>query len=600
MSSQTKRDGVIACGCALAVMAGILLCWPFGRIPIGDEFSYAFNALRLAQTGRMIYNGWSEPPVILQSAWGALLIRIFGFSFSALRMGVLPMAGACAALCYLLGRAAGLRRGLAVFASLALALSPMFVVSAIPFMTDIPSLAFILLCVLAMALSMQRVRETRHSQAIAWLIVALTAAIAGGLSRQTCWLPMLVLGPYAAWTHRRSGMYAIAALAAWLCAIAAMVIVTRWYNRQPATIPTRFNLIDVKILFVLTPHNLIVLLNLLLTTMLLSLPVAAMVAAAQVKHLWRIRATPFGVAAALALLILAGFLIADPHGGIEPWLPNVLARRGLLAEAELSGVAPLSRPFWVSAALSAATYAALALLAMESAAFGAQVRSFFRWLLSPKDGRYVAQSLALFAAAYLVSIFVRAAHIDWIMDRYAIPLLPCLSIPLLLRYQNAADPPSPRSCGPVMPVLGWFLLLVFGLYAIASCQSLCALDRAKMRAINALRAAGIPDNAIAAGVEWDHWIELRLSGRINNFLVHNPPWQKQFGETPSMRPRYRIEFSKEFNTVYSKFGDVDYFSLLPPFHRTILIDKFGPKWNSSSPRPPSPIGGDDYESYHKD
>lgn len=126
-----------------------LLTWPFAQLPFSDDWSYAFTARQLAQTSHLTYNGWATAAIIPQAYWGALIIRIFGFSFNALRIGTLPFAMAAAAICYLLARRAALAPGPAVLASMTMALGPMFLPLAASFMSDVPGLLFMLLSLYA-------------------------------------------------------------------------------------------------------------------------------------------------------------------------------------------------------------------------------------------------------------------------------------------------------------------------------------------------------------------------------------------------------------------------------------------------------------------
>src|SRR5580658_7821284 len=71
------RHGVL---CGLLVVVAVLACRPFGAIGYLDDWSTARTAQVFAQTGHVRYNGWEAATEGWQILWGALFVRIFGFS----------------------------------------------------------------------------------------------------------------------------------------------------------------------------------------------------------------------------------------------------------------------------------------------------------------------------------------------------------------------------------------------------------------------------------------------------------------------------------------------------------------------------------------
>ena len=112
--SQVRKHLAI---CLSAVGAAILLSWPFADLSYADDFAYADIALKLTQTGHLIYNGWEFAMLIAHAWWGALFIHLFGFSFQCLRFSTIPFALGAVCMCYLLVRRAGLQPSLALLAS---------------------------------------------------------------------------------------------------------------------------------------------------------------------------------------------------------------------------------------------------------------------------------------------------------------------------------------------------------------------------------------------------------------------------------------------------------------------------------------------------
>src|SRR6266566_2144883 len=96
-----------AWACVGVVAAAILMIWPVAEMPYGDDTAYTYVALNVARSGHLIYNGWESALLVLHAYWGALFIRLFGFSFTWVRFSSLPFALGAVGFCYFL-----LRRGL--------------------------------------------------------------------------------------------------------------------------------------------------------------------------------------------------------------------------------------------------------------------------------------------------------------------------------------------------------------------------------------------------------------------------------------------------------------------------------------------------------
>ena len=63
-------------------------------MPFSDEFSYDKTALEFARTGHILYNGWATAMLGWLIPWGALFIKVFGFSFTGMRLSMLPIDAA--------------------------------------------------------------------------------------------------------------------------------------------------------------------------------------------------------------------------------------------------------------------------------------------------------------------------------------------------------------------------------------------------------------------------------------------------------------------------------------------------------------------------
>ncbi len=74
------------------------------------------------------------------------------------------------------------------------------------------------------------------------------------------------------------------------------------------------------------------------------------------------------------------------------------------------------------------------------------------------------------------------------------------------------------------------------------------------------------------------WTQLEVVGHINNRDIRNPPdaYQHDEGYTPSINAVFQVEASPDPRGSSILFGEVEYFSLLPPFHRQIYIYRAPP------------------------
>src|SRR5579872_6337037 len=221
------RNGVL---CALLVAACLWVAWPVSRMGFVDDWSYARTAQIFAQTGHFAYNGFATAMLGWQIVWGALFIKLFGFSFTILRVAMLPIAMASVFLFHEVLRGFGVNARNAVIGTLTLGLSPLFLPLADSFMTDIPGLLVILTCLYC---CQRAVAGSNTRRAILWLTLATATNVAGGTVRQIAWLGALVMVPSAGWMLRRRRGVLPACMLLWLASIAGVLLIMNWFAHQP-------------------------------------------------------------------------------------------------------------------------------------------------------------------------------------------------------------------------------------------------------------------------------------------------------------------------------------------------------------------------------
>src|SRR5258708_10649992 len=137
--------------------------------------------------------GWITPS-------SAPFLRPFGFSFTIVRLSMLPVTMACISLFHASLVRFGIRGRNAVLGALTLGLSPVFLPMAASYMTDVAGLFAIVLC---LYLCQRAVAAHSDRAAILWLCCAAASSVAGGTVRQISWVGALVMVPSTAWLLRR-------------------------------------------------------------------------------------------------------------------------------------------------------------------------------------------------------------------------------------------------------------------------------------------------------------------------------------------------------------------------------------------------------------
>jgi general stress protein CsbA len=561
--------------CAAAVIVAFLIVNPFVEMSFDDDFSYAWTVHQLLETGRITFNGWAAPVLITHALWGALFSKIFGYSFTVLRFSTLPMAAGSAFITYYLARNAGLTARAAVLATLTLCLGPCFLPLADSFMTDIPALFYMLASLYALTRSAQ---APALRPSLAWLFAGVLAGIIGGMGRQTVWGVPLCIIPYLIIIRHHDFRFVLAAIGGWLAVLLDAYLAMHWFAQQPwayldPSLPQYLRMTWDQ------PFNsLSALMEVSFTTVMFALPALLPFIIDSLARFWRERKTWRGAVTAIVILLLSIAASQHPKYVMPPWLFNIVGDRGVLGTLEISGARlttfPLAARGIVSGLVLITCYLLVARCAeavCEPHRVFSPIKKFFQ---SPNAGA----TLVIFGIAYAGLLVIRSAH-DLVFDRYCLPLVPCLAIPLL----------RGRKLTIAWPALGIFIL-----YTLALTQDNLALAKARQTATDLLKSHGVPRTQIAAGLEYNFYTQLEEQGHINRSGIGNPPhnFNDYAGYTPAIVARYRLEYPRMGDMVSSPYGSIDYISWLPPFHRRILIDEFANPWWLDTTRPhsqPNPI-----------
>jgi len=524
--------------CALLVTACVLASIPVLEMGINDDWSYAWTARAFASTGQLAYNRWVGAMVGVQAIWAGLLIKAFGFSFTLVRLSTLPFAAGCAVLLYRLCRNAGLNKRFAVFGTLAVTLSPVFIPLAASFMTDVPGLFFWLA---SLHCALRALRAGSAYRVCTWLAATATLGVAGGTVRQVVWIVPLVTIPFVAWVRRRERPALATAAVLWVASALAIALCLRWFSAQThgATSPGESWPLPLFVEYLVESAF-----QVAVGCLVLMLPVLA-IHVTRPPRRW-----------------LAGLLFSALVLGVELWvfrdsllLGNIVEPTGILGP----GVEAMGRK---SEMLAPPTLVLLGLAVFVSAGFTCAAL-FTGW---PRGVRPLGQFAFVFgppSALYTAAILYRAVK-DWLLfDRYLIVLFPVLVIPVLWRSQEDGRKTPPK--------IGWAILALFALYGVATTHDYLAAGRARLEAASALTTAGIPRTRITAGLEYDGWTQIEHTGipaaeeDAGSRPAEPSYWFWQY--TPSVDPVYFVAYSRLPGLRDAPFPPVRYTAWLPPFHR---------------------------------
>ncbi len=559
--------------CALAVLCCALAGRPYADMGICDDGPYILMARHLAETGHVAYNGWSAAMLGWQLYLGAAFIKLFGYSFTTVRMSTLLVAMATAWLLQRTMVLAGVTERNATLGTLAFVLSPLYLMLGVTYMNDIFGLFAVVICLYGCVRAL--LARTDRS-AILWLCFAVVTNDLFGTARQIAWLGVLVMVPSALFLLGRQSLPGergcaaprgplvdrrgtiLAGAAVTLAGAGFVFACMQWLKRQPYSIPEHLSVQRggefhaISQLF----HAFWEAPFLLLALMLLFLPELRRDARRTIK---------VGLLASLALgLVLAVLRLG--HGDIRPLLDPCIWNWVTKYGGYLALMGRGSPPLFLNRA---------ARLVLTIASIGGLL-GFLVALARPGDGtstggdrselplRQLATLVAPFAIAYALILIPRASSRYGVTDRYLLEPL-AVALPWVVRlYQDRVR--------ARMPPVTLVLVAMTAIYGIIMVHNMFSLYRARVRLAAELRAHGVPDTSVDGGWEYNLLVELRHSNHINDKHIEVPAhafvpvrplpagscgaWG--LDRTPSVRPIYGVSFDPNACYGPARFAPVHY------------------------------------------
>jgi hypothetical protein len=567
--------------CALAFLGCALATLPFVESGMNDDWSYIRTAQLLAQTGHVVYNGWGAPMIGWQLIPAVAFIKVFGFSFTAVRMSILMIGTATAFLVQRSFVRAGLLERNATLATLTFTISPIFLPLSLNFMTDVAGVFAIVVCLYGCLRALQ---AGSTEAKMAWISLATIANGIGGTARQISWLGVLVMVPTTLWLLRRERRVVVAGVISWAAGVGIMAGSLVWFSHQPNVLAETTVLGHVSVaaagLQVLDEAA-----RVALEMTFLLLPVLVVFVAA-VWHSGRRAVT----VAALAVLVLAGCgLVLCHRHALEAWLVppflrtsgNYVALDGVWEGAAAHGERPgvLSRPimgvspvFMIFWGRLLTTIVTLVTLVGVGATVLFRRRSEVEAPLRNEglSWRELGVVVLPFVAGYLVLLGPRAATVR-IFDRYVLPLVMMALLYLVRYYQTYVRAELPAVCVGLV-ALGMAV-------TTAETHDLFAMYRAALSAADEVRASGVPRTAIDGGWEYDDWTEVSVAGAlppIDQSLLLAPAATTD-GTCPELMEQLTPHVSRQYSVSFdpmsclgpTSYAPVSYRMWLPP--RKVMI-----------------------------
>jgi len=127
-------------------LLGLMLLWliiilvinPMGDFPLNDDWCYGKSVKTLYENGYLKLYNWGEMTLVSHVYWGYLFTKIFGFSFTVLRVSTLVMGLATILGVYQLCKLANVPRFLTLLGAILCMVNPIFLSLSFSFMTDVP------------------------------------------------------------------------------------------------------------------------------------------------------------------------------------------------------------------------------------------------------------------------------------------------------------------------------------------------------------------------------------------------------------------------------------------------------------------------------
>jgi hypothetical protein len=569
-----RKFRIHAVFCALAVLLAELISHPFAEMGISDDGPYIVMVHTLAATGHILYTGWAAPMLVWQLILAAALVKLFGFSYSVVRMSTILIAIVMAFVLQRILVRANISERNATIGTLALVLSPLYLVLSATFLTDITGLFAIVICLYGCLRALQ---SPTDRSAIGWLCFAVVTNAIFGTSRQIAWLGILVMLPATLWLLRARRRVLIAGSAATLAGVLFIIACLQWLKHQPYNIPEHL-LPDV---FPLA-HTLGEFVHTFLDVPFLLLPLFVLF----LPQVWKARPRVRILVAATSLvyLLLAIHLrISHPDFLLEPTAGargGWVGIHGIHEGTDLLGDPPIFLPTRLQILITVLSIGGLLGLLASFTRPRPSKPTLAPTSYPNVPWHQLAILLGPYTAAYLVLLIPRATNL--LFDRYMLGPLVILILCLVRYYQEKIN--------PRIPVIGVLLVAIMAAFGVVLTHNTFAFYRARVALAAELRSAGISDTSVDNGWEHNFDVELMHSNHINfptivvpahAYVLTPPPpptvcqtfW---YDYTPHIHALYGVSFDPNACYGPAPFAPVHYSRWVAHNQGTLYVVRYTP------------------------
>lgn len=516
--SPANLDLLCILACVVISVLAILVTNPIAEASFNDDWAYALSVREMANGSGIHFHGWETSLNFIQVAWAALWVKIFGYSLTLIRLSTLAMTAGCAATLYSLFRTCGVVPSRSVIGTCAITLSPVFVAVGTSFMTDVPSLFFLLLII------SNFVRTTKHADSpfIGWCCFATLSAWVLGFNRQTLWFVPLAVLPCLAYTQPQAKKWRPVLLLLWIASVVVIVAAFRWQAQQPYNIQDSASLM-IKNALAEPRYVVFSLEKFILSFFLLTLPLFTFSHRFWdlAKHLprgWR-----WGIGVTSLVLAVIGYLIPQKYQQLfAPWdkFGNMVTTQGLLTSEMLIGeritvLSPVIVFFLNFGVFFLVIHVCFVAIRSLSSQRHEWKSCFSRvWTETPPAVQFLFSFCLLYTVLLIPRILSNGAF-----DRYHLPLITLAA--LWIFYIESKHNVHARFSGQEKWAAG--LLLIWGGFGIAMTHDYVAMMRNQAGVAAWLEKQGIARTRISAGWEYDFTTQVRLTRFLNEPRVVNPP-----------------------------------------------------------------------------
>ncbi len=562
--------------CVLALPLCSLLVHPGVELGVLDDWSYIRTAQVLAATGHIVYNGWAATMLGWQLYLGALLIKVFGFSFSIVRLGTLLVAMGTAALMQRLLVRLGITEWNSAAATLVFLLSPVYLAMTFSFMSDVYGVFVLVWCFYCCIRALQASREGR---ATAWIVAAALTNSVGGSARQITWLGLLVMVPCTLWLLRRRRLPFRLGVGATLVGLVVMYGLLRWFKVQPYSIGEPFLPPAIPAPRLLVFHYLVPFAKRTVCELLfLSMPLLL----ALLPGISRSRRTRV---AAGVCCVVAGVVALNAYrthtllGWTFPYIFNGVWFGGFDDFHAYLGYGPVLLTLPVRVGLTVLLL--LGGLALVS------VLVVGRRVVDVEDARgsgsVTGSDLAVVllpcTLAYLLLLVTRLITTSF-LDRYLLFPEFAFLVMAVSFYQRNVRQGLPRGV--------WGTIALGGVLSAAGLHDTFALYRAQAALLAEMQTAGVPRTAIDGGAQFNGWTQIVTAEHLNDRRINTPlniylplprvptddPCRTEDLQlTPAVRARYVVSFDPGACGGPSAFPPVAFRTWFGPHERTMYAVK---------------------------